>query len=365
MNKTNRFGFPGFSFRKAKDTETHEVEVGTIDEGGTVFVLEMLRNIFYSRLSFMVAKISDPQGKKLWQFTDENFDGLGLLAKAGEATVIALVDRGSRGLVERVIPLASLISGEKPDVRQGIVLKNAAADFLGRPVRFSREELIVMRYDERCQEEADRARIETEVEAKRMEKNRQRMEREAAAAAQAQAAAERDAAKKAAREERIEKLCARAVVYAYTSDGHKHWGIPVLESEWPSLPSAKRAILVDSFNEQTGEAGKSLQAFMVVKEPGRNPYKRFLVTVFSEAPVPQENAPAMPKPVRTILIDEKGQVRKVDVYPSTDAVRLARSRGLNGGSYVTVDKTDKHGRHDVFRAYKDRMETVGPFVPIG
>jgi len=165
-----RFEFPGFTFTGSQDSGTHEVDIGRIEIGGAVFALTMIRNAQFQNLSFMLASVANVEGKVLWSFKDEVFNGVGLLAKAGDETVIALVGKGRDGKVERVIPLTFLHDGKKRDIVSGIVLKRATAGFLLREYELSANEMVVIKVQAKrvidAQTEAERLRREARDNAR-------------------------------------------------------------------------------------------------------------------------------------------------------------------------------------------------------
>jgi hypothetical protein len=158
MVNISRFQFPGFILSGSNDTPTYEVEVGRIEHGGTVFVLDVIRNKEHTDLSFMVAKIHDTADKLLWAFQKEGFEGVGLLAQGCDGEpVIALVGKGKTGKVERVIPLSKLVSNQPVDLRRMVWHKVEAAKFLDREYVFSTTE------DRLIKIEADRKEAEQEA----------------------------------------------------------------------------------------------------------------------------------------------------------------------------------------------------------
>lgn len=331
MSKS-RFNFPGFVWEKNLDTKTHEVEVGTVEEGGNVFDLEMLRNKQFANLSFMLAKVSS-QGKKFWDFKSEGFIGIGLLAKVGEQVVIALIGKGREGRVERVIPLAYLIPNKKADLRHQAALKVGAGVFLGRKVMFSAAEEVVRK--------ADARRAAEEAEAKRKENEK---------------------ARETARKERLAKILARKEIMGFTATGQRRHGLPIVEGEWQSLEGGTHVVLVERIDE-VGKIGKLLEAFQVIKERGRNPQKGFVVPV---TPLPQaaSEKPTSAAAARTIVIERDGKVYEVILFSSMDDIRTARAvAGLNGGVYVAVDQKLPSGKVEVYAVHKDRIDTIGLFVP--
>ncbi len=327
-----RFDFPGFSHSRNEDSSTHHVEIGTVESGGHVFVLTMIRNAHFPNLSFLVASVADAHKKELWGFTRENFAGAGVLAKAGDAIVIALVGRGKDGTVERVIPLQSFVSHQQYDLRQLMTLKRTAAEYLGREYTLTPTEGHLVQADLRRQQEL------------------QRTEGEVAAAAREQA-----------RLERIRKMLARGRITCYTPEGRRRYGIPVLEHEWMSVTSGTHVVIVRSVNDVTGEIGEPIEAFQIVKERGKDPKKGFAAKVTKEPPLVKTAEPLIIRPIRTAIVDMDGRPFEVKLFASMDQIRAARLNGLINGTYVAVDCP---GKLEVYAAYRDRMDTMGQFETI-
>lgn len=337
-NNESRFQFPGFRLTAIQDTRTHEVEVGQIEDGDAVFVLHLIRNAMHTKLSFLVSKITDTRGELLWNFKGEQFDGAGLLAKADDDIVVALVGRGKTGKVERIIPLSQLVDNKPIDMRQMMHLKLLAAEFLGREHILSQTEKTLMGADQK---------------------------RKAAEAEEAERLAEE--ARKDARIERLKRILVRGKVTGFTSDGRLLRGIPVLETEWPSLSHGVCVIIVESVDEKTGKVGPIVEAFKVIKERGKNPQKGFAAAVTATKPVVTATAATraeVPRPVRTIVAEKDGKAFEVQIYPSMEVIRQARAAGLNGGTLVAVDQKSAGGRIQVFALRDNRIDTMGNFTPI-
>ncbi len=354
MSIETRFEFPGFAATANQDTPTHQVEVGVIKDGDDVFVLHMIRNKEFEFLNFAVAKIFDAKGKQLWAFQQARFDGIGLLAKAGGATVIALVGKGKYGKVERIIPLQSLVTPKQSGIRELIKLKVAAADFLGRGHILSIHEDNV---NEKDKEAAKLAELAAEEETRRAA-------RQAAAAEQLRQAAEQQATKEERerlRLERIRTMLARGKITGFTADGQLRSGFPVTSTEWQSCSDGVHVILVDSIGEND-TIGTMLESFKVVKERGKNPKKGSLATVTAVKPESSQTSETKVEPTGEAMIEKDDDLYPVTLYASMDDIHKARARGLNGGSYVAVDARTKNGKILVLALHKE-IRTVGAFVP--
>lgn len=349
----SRFSFPSFVFGFVADTATHQIENGTIQEDGVTFVLTMLRNKQYNFLPFGIAAVA-VDGKPVWAFNNHKkqtgFDGVALLAKAGEATVIALVGRGREGKVEQVIPLSSFASASPVGMKALLDMKMKAGVFLGRGFQLTELEANLWQIGEERRKAAERA-LAHAVAAK---------------AAEEQLAVDgASSARETVRLERVNKLLARQSVEGWTATGQHRSGVPVVASEWVSLPGGTKAIIVSSYDEKVGVAGELVEAFVVIKKRGMDPAKRFAMPVSALAAprsvvggvTPQSD---MPQPVGNIFVERNGDGFKVFLYESKEVIREARAHGLNGGTWVAVDGSeDSTGRIQVYAAYQDRMDTVG------
>lgn len=343
--QVRRFTFPGFSLVRQGDTSTHEVEVGKVTVGDEVLIVHMIRRSGLSLPGggdFLVAKVFDQSGKMLWEFPKGSFNGFGLLAKAGEETVIALLTRHTKTsrVVEEVVPL-SAIRAPQIELCRKMELKRRAAEFLGCDVVFSDTERLVSRRDQ------ERLRLKRKAE----EEERRRLKAEA------------NQARVRAREELIARVTGRAALVAFTPDGRRRSGVPVLEDEWRSLPNGTFVVLVESYDEDAKEAGVLWEAFRVIKREGGAPKKG------SPSPVawkmPERTAALAPKPLGSVAIETKEGFFEVSVFATMEEIRLAREMGLNNGALVTAeDQKAADGRITVFSVHAEGTETLGLFVPV-
>lgn len=337
---TGRFTFPGFVPVRQADTSTHEVEIGKINLNDEVFIVHMIRKSGLSfEGSFLAAKIFDHTEKTcMWQFPKDSFVGLGLLAQAGSEIVVALVGNGREGKVEEIIPLSSITSHRPTNIRRRIELKRLAADYLGRNYNLSLSERAIVKHDGTRRQEEERAKREREYETRQK-----------------------------AREELITRIMGRGQVEAYTSDGRKRFGLPVLSSEWPSLSHNTYVVLVESYDEASCEMGNPIEAFQIVKEKGQNPKKGSPAPVTWEKPtdVVRTTTISGPTPICSVIIEtENGDAFEVAVYATMDDIRKARAGGLNSGTYVAARDKKVGERYEVFSVRKEGVSTIGMFKPI-
>lgn len=331
--QTARFQFPGFTFEKQEDTSTYDVEIGVIREGGHEFVVRLLRKKEFTHLGFLISQIANRHGDPLWAFQYESFDGIGMLAKAGESTVVALLERGRTGYLKRIMPLARLYSTQPISINRMIELKKAAAAFLNRDYVLSETEMAPSRAVLRQQDEARAAADKAAAEAREKE-----------------------------RLEKLAALMARKEVQAFTANGQRRRGLPMLKGEWQTLPDGTFVILVESIGEN-GAVGKPIESFRVVKQRGRNPEKGLLALVFAIPPTAKVVAPTAPKAIGTAVIMKGEEAFEVALYASLDEIRSARELGLNSGAYVAV-KPKKPGKLEVYSVTRETMDVLGHFVPL-
>lgn len=337
---TERFTFPGFAPVRQADTSTHEVEVGRITLGDEVFIVHMIRKAGLSfEGNFLVAKVFDhAESKRLWEFPKYSFEGLGLLAQAGNEVVITLVSKGRDGKVEEVFPFSSIATHQPTNLRRKIELKRLAAEYLGKSYNLTNTERAVVKRD------SERRREEEQTERERQHEARQQ-----------------------ARMELIARITSRGRVEAYTSDGRKRYGLPVVGEEWQSLSGGTYVVLVESYDDTTGDMGNPIEAFEIVKEKGKNPKKGFPapVTWRQSAENLQAVAVNIPQPAEVIVIEtDDGDAFEVAVYASMDDIRTARERGLNSGSYVAARDRTVGERYEVFSVHAEKVKTLGLFKPI-
>ena len=66
------------------------------------------------------------------------------------------------------------------------------------------------------------------------------------------------------------------------------------------------------------------------------------------------------------LIEHENTHKNVLVFAGQDEIRVARERGLNGGTFVTTETArQKDGRFEIYQVRSDGMHTLGYFKPLG
>lgn len=334
-----RFNFAGFSLVRIADTTTHEVEIGKVTMGGNTFVVELVRKAgLHFQGSFLLAKVFDAAGDvELWSFKSSGFDGLGLLAQAGDEPVVALCKNGRNGDVQNIVPFSSFTEHRPISIERKLALKRAAAEFLGRKY--------------------DLTKVEASVHQKVIDAAR--------AAEEAKRAAD-VAARQEARQALRMRVASRGKITVFTADGQKRYGYPVTDAEWPSLSKGTFVVLCDSYNQTALQHGKVIESFQVVKEHGKKAEKAYPARVSLDLPRLASLATAeLPKPVDTIAVETDDGAFEVAVYATMDDIRAARAGGLNSGTYVAArDRQTADGRFEVLSVRTDGIVTVGRFAAL-
>jgi len=311
----SRFNFAGFSLVRSADTSTHEVEIGTVTMGESSFIVHMIRKAGLSfEGSFLLASIYDSAGTvELWNFKAAGREGLGMLARAGDELVIAFVGNGKAGEVNDVMSFASIVDHKPISLERKLELKRAAADFLGRKYSLSK--------------------VEDALHQRMLAKKRE------------------------------DEAAAKGTITAYTADGQKRYGYPVVGDEWQSLSKNTFVVLCESYDQAARQHGKVIEAFRVVKEKGQNPSKGNSALVTLEQPKLAIFASSeLPKPVDTIAVLTDDGSFEVAVYATMDDIRAARASGLNSGSFVAaLNRRKDDGRYEVLSVRKDAVSTIGLF----
>jgi hypothetical protein len=325
------FDFPGFQYRRAEDSATHEVEIGYIMDGGLVFQIKVARNIERGDdRPFRITEVNRGSDT-VWSIKGSDFNGVSLLTKVGDALVIAMVGFGKSGMVEEVIPFSKFYANTQMDLLTKVKLKHGAAEFLGRECKYSSTEALY-----------------NKVLIERYQAKREAERKEAAEA--------RDAK----RIERIKVILSRGKIRVYTAEGHMRFGWPVMKDEWASLSNKAHAILVDSVGED-GSIGKAIEAFIVVKGDGKNPEKAGVASVTVKRPTnPVAAKKVAVQSVNSTIIEVDGTPYEVFLYKDMDAIRQARAAGLNSGTYVAINGK-KGATIEVHAVHKDRVDTLGNF----
>jgi hypothetical protein len=321
-----RFNFPGFVGTNICDNDRAEIEIGSVTIGKIVYTVRVRRPKEPEGLPFLVERVMLDE-KTLFAY-EPGSKGYMRLAMAGNELVIGVIGQGFHGKLFQVIDLTNT-EGRPTSLNRTIDLKVAAAEFLERDVHWEPRELIARRHL------TDRAAAELE-----------------------RVNAAKYAARLAAREKRVTEIMARTVVYGVTAVGGQRYGRPVVGDEWKILPDRTHVVLVESFTNDT--PGKLIEAFMVSKDNGGSARKFAAVPVGLKQQTTQlSKAHVVPK--RMVCVEIEQEIFEVSIFGSMEDIREARAKGLNGGSYVAVDAA---GQITVLSVFKDKIVTVGDFMPL-
>lgn len=336
MTDIKRFEFPGYGHLATNDTATHDVEIGAVNCDGIVVRLELIRKRMESfQLPFLIAKVSTADGKTpLWTFKGEGWNGIGMLAQAGDTPVIALINAGRNGSVAEIITLSDIARGARSsDILELFELKKKAAEFLGRDFDTSLKEnrVIGILVQERKAQEAAERQAEREARERKQK-------------------------------ERLELFKKRPTIIGFTATGQKRYGTPVTKGEWATLENGAFCMLVEAYDDKMQTHQGLIESFRVVKEGGKNPKKAGLALVTQEMPENVIGAPRTVKPVAEALVRKDGKFLDVKVYGSDDDVVLLQKAGLNGGTLVGVKQAG--GDIALRQVFEDKIVKIaGAYAP--
>lgn len=322
-----------------KDYPNHEVKIVKIGE----VTLEMLRSKKVPDGDFLPANAADSQGKRLWSFKDENFDGFGKLVEFKGEYFIYLEDR--QRVIHRIILVSDLpkiqriaigdqfitIGGR--DAHELYLLKVEIAKFLHATFVATKDEqdlLSVMAALHKVELEKERIRKQEELQAKEQ-----------------------------AKLQRIAEILARVKITAHTDDGKKRFGSPVVGSEWEMLPNDTAVVVVNDLEEKI-----PTEAFFVKRNAGGRVSKGSPVKVSAQAVV-------VPKDIAAPRIEGSGIIRVLIDGRLTSVVNfskknfdLLRKTGLNSGTMVSVGEPNTAGKYTVVQLKGSECLTVGEFAAI-
>lgn len=353
MSIAPRVEIDGFNFVQAVDTATHEIETGFFEVDGVRYDVDFIRSKRARGGSFLPAAVH-LDGKKVWSFQAEKFQGLAFMAVVGGLPVICLCRNHG---VEDIRPLPDLgkiqslvVAGEKRTIHvrpilEIVRLKAEAAKQLGdHPVFTTEENAAVASHNKE---------VAAKTEAMAAEKK-------------ATEAAEREK-REAKRRERVQEIQLRRVPFVYYEDGQRVRRTAttvVVGDEWMMFPDNTFVLLVSSYDDESHECGGVLETFHVSKARGGRPGKRGVKPV-SDSPSgveklgPAGAKPVMPEAKEMISVKIDGESRQVIVFGNMDEIRAARVAGLNNGAYAGHYRDD--GVLVVYRSFKEEMKTVGYF----
>lgn len=325
-----RVTFPNFTATANLDSEKAQVERGTITYAGKYLVIDLVRSMKVVKFggSFLPASIWEGK-KELWNFKRmEDFAGGQAYLVDIEGEPVIAFARYKR--VERVRSFAEIVLGKKDNLRKQIGLKRSATKKLGMQFDLSEAE---KRLQKKEVEKAERE------QAKRAEERRQR------------------------KAERQDAILRRPHVHVWTEDGKPRHGHPCVGTEWHSLPRYSYVVLVEYYNEQTGEHRNVIEAFQVDKSAGGKPRRIHPAPVTETKPEFHRNTKLeIPRADHEIIVDiskdeDGSEPNLVAVYRDMQVIQTARARGLNGGALVAFSVPDGE-KYQVMRVFEDGIKSV-------
>lgn len=341
----------GFTLREQPDTDSHQVEIGTIVVNEKTLVLEMIRSKKRLNGNFLIAKIYNEAEKVMWDFRDfrgenENFRGICQLTFCENQYLLVFIgsifaDNGERiEFVKEVMPIVEAIenafAGQRITSSSMIQLKIDVARYMRLECRFSNEEKYFL------------ATIGKRKIAKAKERAEQRQQ---------------------TRQIRKEKITQRPQISAIGFDGGIYRGTPVTEKEWPTLPDGQKAISVSDVDPESGLPEGPIEAFIVKKRPGSAPYQvnRRQIADFCDRKTTSRSS-LSPKKVevkKTIIFEvEDESFEEIRIVTKEDFDKL-QADGLNNGTRIALDQTDEKGRYQVLEFSEGgEVKTIGAFAPI-
>lgn len=326
----SRFNIPYYRCQSILDSESCEVEQGkiTLDEGKKVFKLTLLRP--YSVPAHVPPIVTEVkyQGKVIWE-QDRDPDCVYNITVVNETLVVCKTEKGHGGKILSVESLSHKVNHRQPSVTEQYKLKISAGKFFKRD--------FVMDKTDHLAAEIIKKTLAEKEEAEKEARDRKKIEK----------------AKR--RQEVTEEVFGRDQVTAYRDDGRERTGYPVLESEWQLLPHGTYVILFKDKEEDAFTRIK--ETFKVIKTQGQPAKKAEIAKVYLESPL--ERKKKAPQPVKTGVAMIGDDAFEVQIFATSDDLRLAHDMGLNGGTYVTSKDRESEGGYEVFSAQADRLKQIG------
>ena len=314
--------------------ETQKVQIGDV-------VFETLRSKKAPNGDFLPASATDLHGKKLWNFKDENFTGIGKFVEYHGEYFICLEDR------QRVICKVILVS-DLPKI-QKVKLDSQEICIGGTPeLELYRLKVEIGKLLKRevylSENEKSMVAKANEIRLAKIKEDRLRKQEELAA-------------KERARLQRITEILGRETITAYTSENRKRFGLPVVGDEWMSLSDDTPVVLVDNLENKNPS-----EAFFVKKNAGGRVYKGSPVNVFAtkRTTVKKEEAAITATGILDLIIN--GEYAQVLCF-SRENLNLLRKSGVNSGTMVAVGEPNAAGKYQVVQLKGNECLTVGEFAP--
>jgi len=272
-----------------------------------------------------------------------NYTGHAKLVEVDTEMVLALCRRAEKKYLDQIIPINDLpqmqqlengdyVGGRK--LQELIKLKQTVGQKIHFELQWSEREVAMRNAVAKASAEAFAKKAEAERKAEE----------------------ERRATLKKEKEEQRAKIASRKRLYVFTLTGDRRNGIPIVGDEWKLLGPDIFCVSVESFDTETGSAGKPVESFVTTRVKGVIG-RAALTAVTTENP----NAPkrVILGKVTTVVMTLKGQLEEVIMAPDMDYVRsLNNEHKLNSGTLVACPKAGDETRYSVFRLKDGTIEPV-------
>lgn len=336
------FELSGLTVVTKPDTYTHEIIVMDVNVEGRTLEVEALRSKKAPHGDFLPASVRvKGQKERIWSFQELKVIGFTGLAKLfrlepkGQPHIdlIGLTDRN--GFLVSVIPLHCLGNGAITNTENyGLVFlggKLQPHELMRLKSQLAHQEGLVCQFTS-----AEQALLKDIFNLEEAEVKAEQTRREAA------------------RLERRKAVLSRPQITAYTKAGEKVRGVPVASDEWEVLGNGQTAVLVETYDQETGQPGKPLEAFRVEKTRGGRTIKCDRKTgITLELSKPE----AMALAFKMFRID--GILSSMPVV-SRDELDQLRQK-LNSGTKVAVPEGDKF---KIYSLEKGKSHPIGVFASL-
>ncbi len=305
---------------------------------GQTFDIFFLRTKNVRNAVWLVGKVENA-GKEIWSFKNSNFSGRAQMFVVNTVPVLAEVNRYN--VVKQIVCLTDLGNTQ-------VVTDGKSKVLLGG---YTFKEKIVLKQEvARQNENLDFSLTETEKAFLAKEKAKKD---EVKARIQAQ--------KQAQKRERKRKIMSRPVIVVYSAKSEKLYGKPVTNEEWQVLPIGDKGVLVDAYNDETGQYGKPLEAFMVIKaKKGGGKERRVRSTeLFLEKPG-TNHVPIKVQAIFDFMVGHE-LAHQVPVIDHKDLGKFAKK--FNSGTRVALPLPEK-GKYQIYELTHGKPRALCEAEPI-
>lgn len=320
---------PGFKPLDLEDFPNCEVLIGQIPLKDKTVRVEMVKSKKIKEGDFLPAKVYHNENM-IWNFKDEDFNGLGELVYYKKTYYIALINR-KREIV-RVLPLEDL-----PVVRAVV---NDEICYLGKTtprelhqIKMALAKEMRLRYLTSPLEKKIYKK-ENELKTKQQEEQKELKEK--------------------IRKQRLQELLSRTEIFAFAEDGRKVSGVPATEDEWPSLPKEHPVVLVESYDQKTKTHGRVIEAFFVEKNKGGKSSKKKIKPVTQEKPNTQFELAGV------LHVFFQGEIEQIPLVNKQEDIQRLTAKGLNSGTLVAVNQNNQKEPYKFFRLKKGEPKPLKP-----